>query len=505
MIKYIVAAFLICAITTDAQNQKLKVGDRAPTVNAIKWIKGNRIAAFEKGKVYVVEFGSTWCGPCVKAIPHLTKLAKDYEDKAVVLGVFVMEVNTEPLDTKSPKYVRKVERFVEKQGDKMGYNVAVDTPDRFMQANWLNAAGINGIPYSFVVDEDGFIAWVGVSTNTEVLKQALDYVLSDGYELSKMVRQAEFIKKNTIQYDPKKPLLIDGNGGDDQDYMFRSIIKKANVRLAAAQNFHFDTRSWFDKTLPEEHRTKRGRAQWVSMEPIDLYRLAYGDTLQNQAPPSRHPSIGYKWMDEWNPFFRSVYGESWHTPILEVKNPKLVGAALWRNRNSRSIENKYHYSVQVPEEMASTAFVQEVMQRDLQNYFGYDVNIEIREIPCWKITATATTRKHLKTKTPNKKYKFEALDNGTWVITNAIMKDVIWSLGGWYGVRQYGQVRLDPKNQLPFIDETGIDYEIDYKVTAQDRTNFEVFKKHLKSKGLHLEKSTKAMKVIVIGDPKPKS
>lgn len=152
------AAAAAAAPTTKpaAPEVTLKPGDAAPGLFIAKWVKGEPVKELEKGKVYVVEFWATWCGPCIAAMPHVTELQKKYADKGVVvIGVNVWE-----------RDLSLVEPFVEKQGDRMGYRVAMEEreegqPRGRMAFEWMQAAGRNGIPCSFLIDRSGRVAWIG--------------------------------------------------------------------------------------------------------------------------------------------------------------------------------------------------------------------------------------------------------------------------------------------------------------------------------------------------------
>ncbi len=146
------------------KSKKLAVGSKAPALAIETWVKGEPITGFEKGKVYVVEFWATWCGPCISGMPHVSKLAKQYKDKGVeVIGVNIWE---------DPE---NVQPFMEDRGDRptgddlMQYTVAIEKkikgkdPKRtgVMTESWMRAAGQNGIPTAFIVDQKGKIAWIG--------------------------------------------------------------------------------------------------------------------------------------------------------------------------------------------------------------------------------------------------------------------------------------------------------------------------------------------------------
>lgn len=65
-------------------------GKDAPALTVNEWIGADFKPEDLKGQIVIIDFWATWCGPCIAAMPHNTKLAKKYADQGVkLIGVCI--------------------------------------------------------------------------------------------------------------------------------------------------------------------------------------------------------------------------------------------------------------------------------------------------------------------------------------------------------------------------------------------------------------------------------
>lgn len=212
---------------------KLKVGDPAPPLTILKWVKGEPVDPQKASEdaVFVIEFWATWCGPCKAGMPHLSEMQEHFRDK----GVTFVGVTDEKVGV--------VKKFLKNGWDeKMRYTVAVDNRGR-TNAEWMKAAEQRGIPCAFVV-KGGKIQWIGhpmAGLDVKVAELCGDTQYAEAAK-EKQALQEQFTKamqasnwKDAVAAADKLIAL------DDQDFMIRlqkfHILSKRMGDEAAAKHY----------------------------------------------------------------------------------------------------------------------------------------------------------------------------------------------------------------------------------------------------------------------------
>ena len=117
-----------------------------------------------KGKIVLIDFWASWCGPCRRANPHLVSLNDKFSSKKFE-SAKGFEIFSVSLDKNKQAWVNAIEK------DKLNWSYHISD-----LKGWQSAAartyGVNSIPASILVDENGVIIGKNLRPND------LDYELS---------------------------------------------------------------------------------------------------------------------------------------------------------------------------------------------------------------------------------------------------------------------------------------------------------------------------------------
>lgn len=149
------------------------IGQMAPEISLPNPDGHNIALSSLKGKIVLLDFWASWCGPCRMANPHVVEIYNKYKDK----GFTVYSVSLDGVDDRARASLSPEQLNAQLEASKEKWTKAIDQ-DKLTWTNhvsdlkkWSSSAaqlyGVNSIPRTFLIGRDGKIVAVNPRNTLE--------------------------------------------------------------------------------------------------------------------------------------------------------------------------------------------------------------------------------------------------------------------------------------------------------------------------------------------------
>jgi thiol-disulfide isomerase/thioredoxin len=418
---YCLMIFLWPFLSKEQTVRPLNIGDTVPDItltNVYNYPASTIHLSDLKGKLVILDFWSTWCGSCIEAMPEMEKLQKEFGDR-----IQVVLVNVFPHDD-----IKKVQPFFAKRKERTGDDL--NLPYSLLQSSIAPYFPFRSIPHYVWIDNKGKI--IATTSQNELTSINITNAL-------KGIVNGIHNKIDLLNFSGDTPLLVNGNGGNDSDFLYRSLFTKYIEGIELTGN------------VIKDNNGKITRFCLFNNPPIMLLGAAYPDELNR-------------------PYNRI---------LIECSNKsRFQHSEIY---DSAYYQNLFCYDLIIPP--SSISEFRSYVKDDIKRYLGVKVIQCTRKMNCLVITKKeAINPIGSKGGKPNMDYDKNSIRK---FMTNQPMQVLMHF--------------LNSHSSIPLIDETGISGNIDVELPADlFHLSTGSLKSFFQKNGFTVAEKERAIQVVVI-------
>lgn len=325
---------VLFTIQTNAQRLEIvkdRVGKPCPDIRFTKLVnaKQNEVKISDyKGKIIILDFWATWCGPCVSALPKLNKLQEKFKDDVQVILI-------------SSEDQSNVVKFFEKVKKNWAISMFSATEDTLANKTFRHPT----IPFTVIIDREGIVHSIPFSE--EITEENIARIIS-GNKVNLKQDSVLFLRTRA---NMRKPLLTDSKYGTKR--LYYSMLGSYNPLYSGVLSIKSDVDS-----------LDGGKITLLNTTIPTLYAAAFGGFKEKNSPYTYF--IPYTQIDVQSKDSAMMYPPKDKSKMRQ-----------W------SEQNLFSYEYIFPKSHVDKAY--EYFKEDLNRFFGYDVKIEKRKVECFLI------------------------------------------------------------------------------------------------------------------------
>ncbi|MGN6195283.1 MAG: TlpA family protein disulfide reductase [Ginsengibacter sp.] len=364
----------------------LHIGDTVPdiTLTHVYNYPSSKIRLSDlKGKLVILDFWGTYCTSCIAAFPESEKLQTEFGHKIQIILVNVFQHDD----------LKKVHTLFARRKERTGDHL--NLPYSLLQTTIAPYFPFRSIPHYVWINKGKIIA---ITSQNEITSINITNALKGNVN-------GIHNKIDLMNFSADIPLLVNGNGGNDSDFLYRSLFTKYIEGIRYSEN------------VIKDNSGKITRFCMFNSSPLMFLESAYPNELN----------------------------QPYNRIIIECSNKKMFKHPI---HDSTYYQNLFCYDLTIPP--SSISELQDYMKEDMKRYLGVKVVQRTINMNCIVITKKNAVNL-IASKGGESGMDYDSTSIRKFM-TNQPFRDLMFI--------------LNSHTSIPLIDETGISGNIDVELPA---------------------------------------